>query len=142
MRRTAADEVLLGAVREAMAISVRAAEEVGDVSAVQLRALTVLREDPGANLGRLAQGLGVTVSTASRLVDRLVAAGLADRRTSEQTRREISLRLTDEGEATLARYDRSRLQQLRSCLDRVPPGERDGVVAALAVLLTGTTARS
>jgi DNA-binding MarR family transcriptional regulator len=135
MEPTSTDDVLLGAVRLAMAVSVHAADEVGDVSTVQLRALTVLRSSAGANLGRLAQEMRVTVSTASRLVDRLVAAGLADRRTSPESRREIRLSLTTEGERTLDRYDELRLTGLRACLERIPAGERDGVVAALRALV-------
>ncbi|SFE83431.1 MarR family winged helix-turn-helix transcriptional regulator [Blastococcus tunisiensis] len=129
------DRTLLGAVRLAMAVSVRAADAVGDVSAVQLRALAVLRGGPGANLGRLAEGLGITMSTSSRLVDRLVAGGLVERRPSPQTRREISLFLTQVGRTTLERYDRLRLEQVHECLHRVPDVEREGVVAALAVLV-------
>lgn len=135
MKQTPADDVLLEAVRLAMGVSVRAADEIGDVSPVQLRALTVLRETAGANLVQLALGMGVTVSTASRLVDRLVAAGLADRRPSPQTRREISLSLTRAGKATLTRYDRLRLAGLRDLCEHVPAEEREGILSALRLLV-------
>jgi DNA-binding MarR family transcriptional regulator len=133
-RREPADDVLLNAVRWAMAISVRAADELGDTSPVQLRALTVLQQSPGGNLNDLATAMGVTVSTASRLVDRLVAAGLVDRKPSEQTRREIILTLTRTGHGRLQRYDRLRLAEARVCLEAVPPAARDSVVAALQLL--------
>jgi len=131
------DDVLLGAVRWAMAISVRAADQLGDVSPVQLRALTVLQETPGANLNDLASGMGVTVSTTSRLVDRLVAAGLVERQPSALTRREISLTLTRAGHGRLQRYDRLRLAEARACLDAVPLADRDAVVTALQQLVAG-----
>jgi DNA-binding MarR family transcriptional regulator len=133
-RRTAADEALLTAIRWAMAISVRAADQIGDISPVQLRALTVLQESPGTNLNDLAQAMGVTVSTTSRLVDRLVAAGLVDRRPSPQTRREISLVLTAAGRGRLQRYDRLRLAEARARLEAVPADERDSVITALQQL--------
>src|SRR3954469_5659070 len=135
--RDPVDEVLLTALRWAMAISVRAADELGDLSPVQLRALTVLQESPGTNLNDLAAAMGVTVSTSSRLGDRLVAAGLVDRKPSPQTRREISLALTPAGRGRLQRYDRLRLAEARACLETVPPGERDSVVAALQQLVPG-----
>jgi DNA-binding MarR family transcriptional regulator len=135
VKLTPGDEVLLAALRLAMGISVRAADAVGGISPVQLRALTVLRETAGANLVQLAQGLGVTVSTASRLVDRLVAAGLAERRPAPQTRREIRLSLTRSGKATLTRYDRLRLDGLHGCLDHVPAEHRGALVAALRTLV-------
>jgi DNA-binding MarR family transcriptional regulator len=135
VRRTPGDDVLLAALRLAMGISVRAADEVGDISPVQLRALTVLRETAAANLVQLAQGMGVTVSTASRLVDRLVAAGLAERRPAPQTRREIRLSLTRSGKATLARYDRLRVTGLRQCLDHLPAEQHEPLMAALRTLI-------
>lgn len=135
MKRTSDDEVLLCALRMAMGVSVRAADEVGDISPVQLRALTVLRETAGANLVQLAQGMGVTVSTASRLVDRLVAAGLAERRPAPQTRREIRLSLTRSGKATLTRYDRLRLEGVHRCLDHLPVDDQDTLLKALSVLV-------
>jgi DNA-binding MarR family transcriptional regulator len=133
--RDPVDEVLLTAVRWAMAISVRAADELGDLSAVQLRALTILQDNARGNLNGLAAAMGVTVSTASRLVDRLVAAGLVDRRPSPQTRREISLSLTPAGRGRLQRYDRLRIAEARARLEAVPPDRRDAVLAALEQLV-------
>jgi DNA-binding MarR family transcriptional regulator len=132
--RTEVDEELLEAVRATMRISLQAADEIGGVSVVQLRALTVLHRTPSANLAQLAEGMGVTVSTTSRLVDRLVAAGLVDRRTAAHTRREISLRLTARGRSTLARYDDLRLASLQRCLQALPDGDRETVTRGLRLL--------
>src|SRR4051794_41568063 len=92
MTRSAQDQTLLLLARAVMGISTRAADRLGGLSVVQLRALTVLRELGTANLGRLAEGLDVTVSTTSRLVDRLVAAHLVERRPRPRARREIQVR--------------------------------------------------
>ena len=134
MRRRSSDEALLALARLVMDVSVRAAADLGGLSPVQLRALTVLRSSSGANLAALAEAMGVTVSTASRLVDRLVAAGWVQREPAPHTRREVSLRLTDDGAALLGRYDEQRLVGLRTCLDQVPPEQRDAVVDALGQL--------
>jgi DNA-binding MarR family transcriptional regulator len=128
------DDVLLALARMSMAASVRASEDVGGVSAVQLRALTALRQKGEANLAQLAEDIGITVSTASRLVDRLVSAGWVNRAPSETNRREISLTLTDEGKRLLRRYDRRRVVLLKECLERVPEERRDAIMAALAEL--------
>ena len=64
MKRTPADEALLAVARLAMDVSVRAADDLGGLSPVQLRALTALRRAAGANLATLAEEMGVTVSTA------------------------------------------------------------------------------
>jgi DNA-binding MarR family transcriptional regulator len=134
-KKPTADDVLLGLARMAMDASVRAADDQGGVSPVQLRALTALRQMKSANLAALAEEMGVTVSTTSRLVDRLVAAEWVERTPSPQNRREISLSLSDAGRKMLRRYDRRRVQLLAECLDLVPSERRDAVVDALAELV-------
>ena len=114
MPRSADDEALIGLARTVTGISTRAADRLGALSVVQLRALTVVAQLGPANLGQLAQELGVTVSTASRLVDRLVRAGYVDRRPSPHSRREVALTLTTSGTAMLDEYDELRLQELRT----------------------------
>jgi DNA-binding MarR family transcriptional regulator len=126
---------VLAALRLAMGISIQAADEIGTLSTVQLRAVTVLSERPNANLGDLAQGMAVSLSVTSRLVDRLVAAGLAERRPSETSGREISLSLTAEGERTLRRYDDLRLARVHERLRALPEGRAEEVVAALQSVL-------
>jgi DNA-binding MarR family transcriptional regulator len=130
----AEDDVLLALARMAMDASVRASQDVGGVSPVQLRALTALRQMGEANLAQLAEEIGITVSTASRLVDRLVVADWVHRAPSETNRREISLTLTDDGKRLLRHYDRRRVVLLKECLERVPAERRDAVVGALAEL--------
>ncbi len=125
------DEVLIGLARTVVGVSTRAAGRLGGVSLVQLRALTVLHERPDAPLAELARSVGGSVSTTSRLVDRLVTAGLADRRPSPASRRSVSLRLTPAGAARLGRYDRLRLTELRAALAELPGDRRDAVLTAL-----------
>jgi DNA-binding MarR family transcriptional regulator len=132
MIRTPDDEVLLALARAVIGLSTRAADRLGGVSVVQLRALTVLRDLGTATLGDLAGGMDVTVSTTSRLVDRLVAAGLVVREPSPRSRRELALRIAADGQATLDRYDDLRLVTLRAGLDGLADDERQAVVTALA----------
>jgi DNA-binding MarR family transcriptional regulator len=135
--RTPSDEVLLSALRMAMGISVQAADRIGTVSAVQLRAVTVLHQQPGLNLGDLAERMGVSVSVTSRLVARLGTAGLVEKRPSPTSGREISLWLSPEGEKTLDRYDDLRLAELRARLGALPAAQAAGVVSALEALVGG-----
>lgn len=134
-----ADGVVLSALRLAMGISIQAADEIGTLSTVQLRAATVLSERPGANLGELAQGMSVSLSVTSRLVDRLVAAGLAERRPSPTSGREISLWLTPAGEQTLRRYDELRLAKVHERLRELPPERAREVESALQALIAAVT---
>ncbi|NEK58911.1 MarR family transcriptional regulator [Geodermatophilus sabuli] len=130
------DDVLLVLARGVLGVATRAAGRLGRVSVTQLRALTVLRGQDGAGLAALAAALGITVSTASRLVDRLVDAGLAERHPSPRTRREIVLTPSPAGRALLDRYDALRLTELRAALDAVPGERRGDVLAALAAFGT------
>jgi DNA-binding MarR family transcriptional regulator len=136
-RRASAREsqVLLATARLMVGVSVRAADEVGAASLVQLRALTVIDDLGVANLVQLAEQMGVTISTTSRLVDRLVAADLVDRRPSEQTRREISISLTETGRGLLQRYDDLRVEELQALLTPLSRTQHEAVVDALSVLL-------
>jgi DNA-binding MarR family transcriptional regulator len=81
--------------------------------------------------------MGVTVSTTSRLVDRLVSAGWVQRAPSPHNGREISLSLTAAGRALLQQFDDRRLLRLREHLARLTPERQEPVVAALAELAAG-----
>jgi DNA-binding MarR family transcriptional regulator len=117
-----------------MDAAVRAAEELGGPSPVQLRALTAVRGLREGNLGQLAEEMGVTVSTASRMVDRLVGAEWVRRTPSPHNRREIRLSLAEGGSSVLRRYDRRRVELLREWLHHVPVERQAAVLAALAEL--------
>jgi DNA-binding MarR family transcriptional regulator len=130
--RTTADEALLAVARLALDASVRAASDLGGISPVQLRALTALRQKGALNLVRLADEIGITVSTASRLVDRLVAVDWVHRASSARNRREISLTLTTSGKRLLRQFDDRRLAILTTWLERLPPDRREAVVEAFA----------
>lgn len=131
-RRTAEETALLGTARVMMAATIRATGAVGDrISPGQLRTLTLLDILSTANLAELAEDLGVSASSTSRLVDRLVEAGLVLRRTSPRTRREIELSLSPSGRDLLTELDRHRLGELTAALEVLPRGRRREVVAAL-----------
>lgn len=140
MARAHEDADLLEAMRTIMRISLQAADAMDGSSVVQLRALTVLQRVGHANLAELADGMGITVSTTSRLVDRLVAAGLVHRSLAAHTRREIDLRLSPRGRRLLERYDSKRLTALHTCLDELTDDEREVAVQGLCAL--GAAARA
>ena len=132
MDRTSEDAVLLDLARVVVGISTAAADRLGGISVVQLRALTVLRDLGTATLGELAQEMAVTVSTTSRLVDRLVAAGLVVREPSPHSRRALALRISARGQELLRRYDDDRLAAFRAVLEPMPGEVSTGVLAAFA----------
>ncbi len=97
----------------------------------QLRALQVVERDEGLNLGALADAMGLLLSSASRLTDRLIAAGMIDRTTSNIDRREVSLRLTADGRALLSDLREDRHRRLGQILARMAPASRIALVRGL-----------
>jgi DNA-binding MarR family transcriptional regulator len=101
------------------------------VSPTQLRALTAVGRYGELNLSQLAEALGALPSSASRLCDRLEAAGLLTRDTGRANRRAVSLRLTPEGEALLAQARTSRQEQIAQVLAAMTPAARDELAEGL-----------
>jgi DNA-binding MarR family transcriptional regulator len=101
------------------------------VSVSQLRALLIIDRREPTNLNQLADELGAIPSSASRLCDRLVAAGLLTRRTSSTDRREVELRVSAEGRRLLAQLRESRREQLASVLAAMDPAGRHALLAGL-----------
>ena len=67
------------------------------VSMAWLVALRVLQATPGSRVQDLADDIDISPGGASKLVDRLVAAGLVDREIDADDRRVSRLRLTAQG---------------------------------------------
>ncbi len=101
------------------------------VPATQLRVLFIVEQRGGINLSGLAADLGALLSSASRLCDRLEAAGLIVRDPGLQSRREITIRLSPDGEALLDRVRRHRQGELRRVLAEMPPPARRALVTGL-----------
>lgn len=127
----ATDAVLLAsrALVGVAAGSLASVEEV--VTLHQYRALVLIGTSGERNVGGLADGLGIHPSTATRMCDRLLAKGLIERTPSEDSRREVMLRLSPEGRQTVSTVMVQRRRELRRILGRLTPGERGAVVAAL-----------
>ena len=113
----------------------RAVEEVGaTVPPVQLRALLVIERAGSLNLSRLAGLLGASASAASRLCDRMQAAGLVSRDRAILSRREIVLVPTESGRR-LADWVRGRRQAaLENLLNGMSPEGRQALARGLGEL--------
>jgi DNA-binding MarR family transcriptional regulator len=63
----------------------------------QLRVLFQVRRSPRITTGQLSRSMGITMSTTSGLVAKLVDRGLISRGSSEDDRRQIPLELSESG---------------------------------------------
>ena len=128
----AVTRAVLVASRLLVSVSVRSLATVEDrVTLPQFRLLKVLSAHAGDNLVSVADRLGVNPSTAMRMVDRLIAAGLAERGTNPGNRRETELRLTDEGRGLVADVSAARRRRITAIVERLAPEQRTALVTAL-----------
>lgn len=106
-------------------------EATTHLSASQLQALLVVEEDEGLNLRTLADRLGVILSSASRLCDRLIAAGMLDREPGPNDRREVCLTLTPAGRDLLGGLRDDRRRRLDEVLTGMTPAGREALLRGL-----------
>ncbi|MCG7580448.1 MarR family winged helix-turn-helix transcriptional regulator [Mycolicibacterium sp. OfavD-34-C] len=126
-------DALLGASRLLVAISARSIADVDDtLTFPQFRTLVILRTRGPVNLATLAGLLNVTPSTAGRMVDRLVDAGLIDRRPHPESRRELIAELSARGCHTVDAVTAKRRAEIAAIVATMPPVERHGLVRALS----------
>lgn len=116
--------------------SVAAQEASLRLSPHQLRALRTVQAAPGLNLTALADGLDIGLPTASRLCDRLAAAGLLERAPHPGTRREVQLWLTPHGRHVLCDVAARRTHALTTALAAMEPAERAALSRGLRGFLT------
>lgn len=122
-----------GAAEALLSVWDAAREGAADrVSGSQLRAMLVVEEFNGINLRGLAGSLGMILSSASRLCDRLVAAGMIERFPGRTDRREISLHLTQTGRRLLDELRSERQRRLREVLNQMSPAARQALLRGLA----------
>jgi DNA-binding MarR family transcriptional regulator len=107
------------------------AEATDDLTLPQHRTLVVLAEQGPRHLADLAQALGVSPSTATRMCDRLVRKRLITRTRDEVDRREVDLALTNAGRILVDEVAHRRKSELRKLVADVPKEERDRLIHAL-----------
>jgi DNA-binding MarR family transcriptional regulator len=86
-------------------------------------ALVHLRAHPGGSIGDLQQVVGLTQTGAGRLVERLVEAGLVERRAGRDARTR-ALWLSTEGEATAQLLLQRRREAMNPLLEPLDEAER------------------
>ena len=123
---------MLEACRVLVAVTARsmaAASEVTDL--LQLRALVVLGSRESTSLGELAGAVGIHLTRASRLCERLVSQGLVDRADDPANRRQLVLSLTPAGRELVDSVMRERAEAIRPILARMRSTERRTLVTSL-----------
>ncbi|WP_329045691.1 MarR family transcriptional regulator [Amycolatopsis sp. NBC_01488] len=129
----AVTDAVLTASRLLVAVSARSIAAAGDtITLPQFRLLVILQSRGALKHAALAEYLGVTPSTASRMVDRLVAVGTVERQNSPNSRREIVLQLTKEGARLVRQVTTRRRKEIAKIVAKMPDDARQGLVDVLA----------
>jgi len=133
-RGDAATEAVLVASRAVVGVAARslaAAEDI--ITLVQYRALVLLASRGDLNVGNLAEGLGVHQSTATRLCDRLVIKGLIVRATSAESRREVLVTLSRDGQVLIRTVTDRRRDEIAKIMARLTREQRTRLADAFSV---------
>ena len=130
-----ADAVLaiMPSVMDAMRSAMR--QQVGDqLSVPQFRCLNFIGHQPGSSVSAVAAFLGVTLPTASAMVDRLVKAGAVAPTTAAADRRRSELHLTEAGLAQVRLIRRGARGEFARALASCTSDELQSLHTGLAVL--------
>jgi MarR family transcriptional repressor of emrRAB len=119
-----------------------AVESASGFAGVAPDALATIGHAPGLRVEDLASMLRVSHSGAVRTVDRLVAAGLVERRPSGGDRRTVELWLTAPGRRARRRVLDARNRVLADAVGVLDPGARAHLGALVDRLLAGLAAGS
>lgn len=129
----AVTDAVLTASRLLVALSARSIAAVDDTITIpQFRLLVLLANEDPLKLTAIAGHLGVNPSTATRMVDRLVSAGLIERETNPASRREVVVRLSHAGRTLVAGVTSRRRAEIAEIVGRMSTTSRRGLVRAMS----------
>jgi DNA-binding MarR family transcriptional regulator len=126
---------VLSASRALVAVAARSLSDVAEeVTLTQYRTLVVLASRGPQNLAGLAEAVGVTPATATRMCDRLVRKGLIRRREERGDRRLLRVVLTEKGRSLVDAVTDRRRQEIERIVKEIPRDEQAVVIQALGRL--------
>jgi len=129
----AVTDAVLTASRLLVAVSARSIASVDDTITIpQFRLLVLLANEGPLKLTAIAEHLGVNPSTATRMVDRLVSAGLIERETNPASRREVVVRLSRKGRTLVGSVTKRRRGEIAEIVGRMSATSRRGLVRAMS----------
>lgn len=106
------------------------------LSVPQFRCLGFIARQPGASISEVASFLGVTLATASAMVDRLVRAAYVQSATSTADRRRTELTINAPGQALLDDIRAGACREMAAALGASSKAELSALMQGLAVLKT------
>ena len=105
-----------------------------ELSVPQFRTLLFVNRHEGASLSNVAEHIGLTLPSMSKLVDGLVMRDFIVRRTHQDDRRRMTLALTERGETTLRQARERTHAYLTERLSSFSETERGTVARGMRIL--------
>ena len=105
-----------------------------DLTYNQYKTLLTIAGHGSCSLGDLGRELEVAMSSASQMVDRLVAQDLVQRQQDAGNRRQVIIRLTPRGQELIGELRRGILERYRKLFKRLDPTEQEELVAAFETI--------
>ena len=128
---------VIGAFALALADDFKGAmQDLADGNESTCSALIVIGQESGLSVDRLSRILGLSQPGTVRLIDRLSAAKLVERKTGSD-RRSVALRLTETGKRQVKSLLVGRQHALVQALRELDPGERQALAAIADKVLRG-----
>ena len=126
-------DAVLSASRVLVAVAARSLADIAEeVTLTQYRTLVVLASRGPQNLVGLAEAVGVTPATATRMCDRLVKKKLIVRQSEQDDRRQVRLALTKKGLKLVGTVTNRRRREIEAILSTIAPEEQSVLVQALS----------
>lgn len=125
-------DAVMDASRVLVAVIARSLAEMDPALTMpQMRVLTIVSQHGPLNLNAVAQQLGVHPSNATRTCNRLVQAGLLDRRDNPDDRRNVILTLTPDGRELWEGIMEHRRGAIETVVRRLTASERAQLAAGM-----------
>ena len=105
-----------------------------DLTISQVKALLTLEDKGRLRMGNLAEALGIAVSAATTVVDRLVERGLVGRLSDPTDRRVVICELTDHGREVASKFWRASPERVWTTFDLMTSDQVGELVALLEAL--------
>jgi DNA-binding MarR family transcriptional regulator len=126
-------EIVVASTRAFVGIAAQALLTVGDdVSLPQYRVLVLLDDQQPQTMGALADRLGVSPSTATRVCDRLTDKRLISRHVDDSDRRSVRVQLTKQGQRLVDEVTRARRIKIDAILERMGTAAERRLAKSLA----------
>jgi DNA-binding MarR family transcriptional regulator len=111
----------------------------GELPAREMRAIVILSNRGRCIMSDFANAIGVPISTATHIIEKLVRKGLVVRVRSEEDRRVVHVELSEEGRKREFHFLQNRVAMGRDMLEPLSRGERELFLEMLVKMIRATS---